>query len=127
MSRRGDIEREIRHNCEKIDDYRNKISRLQEKARIIKDKERVIREEVYEPARSSDMTYGAAFRGQLEQAAEEKQSEISYRTASGLNETSELLSDIQRIIDRIYELIEELEHRNSELEAELSSLIDDYY
>jgi len=44
----------------------------------------------------------------------------------GLGETDQLLSDIQSIIDRIYELIEELEHRNSELEAELCSLEDDY-
>ena len=125
MSRRGDIEREIRHNCEKIDEYREKISRLQEKAEIIKEKERTIREEFYEPARSYDMTHGDAFRGQLEQEAERFQTEIGSRTAAGLSETSQLLSDIQRIIDRIYELIEELEHRNSELEAELSSLTDD--
>ena len=58
MSRRGDIEREIRHNCEKIDDYRSEISDLQEKAEIIKEKERRIREEVYKPVRTYDMTHG---------------------------------------------------------------------
>ena len=125
MSRRGDIEREIRHNCKRIDEYRSEISTLQEKAEIIKEKERRIREEVYEPARNYDMTRGDSFRGQLEQEAERFQAEIASRTAMGLSETSQLLADIRRIIDRIYELIEEREHRNSELEAELSSLMDD--
>ena len=125
MSRRGDIGREIHHNCEKIDEHRRKISTLQEKAEIIKEREKIIRQEVYEPARSYDMTHGDIFRGQLEQEAEKHQSEISSKTEAGLNETLQLISDIQRIIDRINELIEELEHRNSELEAELSSLTDD--
>jgi len=71
------------------------------------------------------MTHGDAFWGQLEQEAERQQSEISSKTEAGLNETSQLLTDIHRIMDRIYELIEELEHRNNELEAELSSLTDD--
>ncbi|MEE3469665.1 hypothetical protein SAMN02910451_00613 [Butyrivibrio hungatei] len=126
MSRRGDIEREIRHNCEKIDDYRSEISDLQEKAEIIKEKERRIRKEVYEPTRSYDITHGDVFRGRLEREVEEYRAEICRRTAMGLGETGKLLSDIQSIIDRIYELIEELEHRNSELEAELCSLEDDY-
>ena len=125
MSRRGDIEREIRHNCEKIDEHRREISTLQEKAGIIKEKEQIIRQEVYEPARSYDMTHSDAFWGQFEQEAERQQSEISSKTEAGLNETSQLLTDIHRIMDRIYELIEELEHRNNELEAELSSLTDD--
>lgn len=125
MSRRGDIEREIRHNCKRIDEHRREISTLQEKAEIIKEKKKRIREEVYEPAQSYDMTHGDTFWGQLEQEAERYQSEISSKTAAGLNETSQLLSDIHRIMDRIYELIEELEHRNNELEAELSSLTDD--
>ena len=126
MSRRGDIEREIRHNCEKIDEYRSKISKLEEKSEIIKEKERRIREEVYEPVRTYDMTHGAIFRGHLDRKAEEYQEAISIRTANGLNGTNQLLSDIQKIIDRIYELIEELEHRNSELEVELCSLEDEY-
>ena len=124
MSRRGDIEREISHNCEKIDEHKREIAALQEKAEIIRKKERRIREEVYEPARSCDITRGDAFRGSLEHKAEEHREEICNRTAMGLDETSQLLADVQRIIDRIYELIEELEHRNNELEAELSSLTD---
>ena len=126
MSRRGDIEREIRHNCEKIDEYRSKISKLEEKSEIIKEKERRIREEVYKPVRTYDMTHGDIFRGHLDREAEEYQEAISIRTANGLNGTNQLLSDIQKIIDRIYDLIEELEHRNSELEAELCSLEDEY-
>ena len=125
MSRRGDIEREIRHNCEKIKEYKEEISTLEGKAEIIKEKEQIIRGEVYEPAKSYDMTQGDAFRGQLEQEAENYQEDISSKTAAGLSETKQLLSDIQRIIEKIYELIEELECRNDELEAELSSLVDD--
>ena len=124
MSRRGDIEREISHNCEKIDEYKREIVALQEKAEIIKEKERRIREEVYEPARSCDITRGDAFGGCLEHEAENHREEICNRTAMGLNETSQLLSDVQRIIDRINEFIEELERRNCELEAELNSLTD---
>lgn len=124
MSRRGDIVSEIHRLERKIDECREKISRLLDEKAKIEEAKAEIEEGAFVPNKSYDMTVCEKWRGKLENEAEGYQTEINRQHTICLNDITKLLSDIQSIIERLNEMIEEYEERISELEAELASLPD---
>ena len=122
MSRESDIHSEIHHLKDKIRGYENEISDLENKSSLIEGWQRNIQEGAYEPEKAYDMTYGGNFTGELEIKAEEYRTQLCRDIEIGQNGTSQLLSDIQRIIETIRERIEECWRRISDLEDELEAL-----
>ena len=122
MSRESEIHSEIHHLHEKIREYEREIDDLMEKAHLIEEWQKTINEDAYEPERAYDMTHGGNFIGDLECKAVEYQEQLCKSIQIGQNGTSQLLSDIQRIIEKIRELIEECNRRISDLEDELEAL-----
>ena len=124
MSRRGDIVSEIHHLERKIDECREKISRLLDEKAKIEEAKAEVEEGAYVPNKSYDMTVCEKWRGKLESEAEGYQTEINRQHTICLNDIAKLLADIQSIIERLNKMIEEYEERISDLEAELASLPD---
>ena len=122
MSRESDIHSEIHHLKDKIRGYENEINDLENKSRLIEGWQRNIQEGAYEPEKAYDMTYGGNFAGELEIKAEEYRTQLCQNIELGQNGTSQLLSDIRRIIETIRERIEECWSRISDLEDELDAL-----
>ena len=122
MSRRDDILSEIEHLKEKIEEYEGYIAELEGEYDAIKQRYDHIRTEADEPVKAYDMTWADRWRGELEDEAKTLQDKIISTTGVSQNETLRLLDDIQRIIRRLKELIEECLRKISELEAELESL-----
>ena len=122
MSRESDIHSEIHHLKDKIRGYENEINDLENKSRLIEGWQRNIQEGAYEPEKAYDMTYGGNFAGELEIKAEEYRTQLCHNIELGQNGTSQLLSDIRRIIETIRERIEECWSRISDLEDELDAL-----
>ena len=122
MSRESDIHSEIHHLKDKIRGYENEINDLENKSRLIEGWQRNVQEGAYEPEKAYDMTYGGNFAGELEIKAEEYRTQLCQKIELGQNGTSQLLSDIRRIIETIRERIEECWSRISDLEDELDAL-----
>ncbi len=127
MSRRSDIEHEIHSYERKKDECKGRKSRLEEIHESMSRKRTDVENDVYEPERIYDMTFGEKFRGKLEQKSEEYQFEINIRTDAFLSNTAQFMSSIKRAIERLEEMIDEYRNHISKLEAELASLDDDKY
>ena len=122
MSRSSDIISSIHHLERKIEEYRNKIAKLEEKAELLRGKQEIINADFYEPEKSSDMTFSGAFLGRTESDTENLRTEATCRIDITQQELSEFIYAINRAIERLNELIEECEREISSLEDELSSL-----
>ena len=127
MSRRSDIEHEIHSYERKKDECKSRKRRLEEIHESMLQKRTDVENDVYEPERIYDMTFGEKFRGKLEQNAEEYQLNTNSRTDTFLSNTSQFMSSIKRAIERLEEIIEEYRNHISKLEAELASLDEDKY
>ena len=122
MSRESDIHSEIAHLREIIRGYEKRIDDLLKKSKLIKGWQRKIKEEAYEAEKRYDMTYGGNFIGNLESKAEEFRDDLCKGIQKGQNGTSQLLLDIQKIIDTLRIRIDECRRRISKLEDELENL-----
>ena len=125
MSRRDEIISEIHHLEHKIDEHRGYLEKLEEGYQVISDLYVRIKEKAADPEASYDMTKCDMFKGKLEQEAEELQQELVGRIAVTLEDTSKHLSELQRAMERIRDLIEEWNREIDSLEAELASLPDE--
>lgn len=121
LGRRGAILAEIQALYEQIKEYRRDIEELEEERFCIRQQYTTI-DEVNKSVVHYDMTYGDDWIGNLESEAEEYREEICHTTNTALDETLELIEDINRIIEAINELIEKCYAEIEELEAELASL-----
>ena len=122
MSRSGDIISSIHHLERKIEEYRNKIAKLEEKADLLRSKQEIINADFYEPEKCFDITFSGAFLGRTESDTENINAEILRRIDVSQQELSDFIYAIHRAIERLYELIEECEREISSLEDELNSL-----
>ena len=113
------IRSEISDLEHQISGYRKKIDKLESMSETIRQEQAIIESDVLKPNRAYDMSNADEWRGTLYHEAEKAQSTMDSRVSSGLRETQTLLSDIQKAIERLYELISECEERISELEAAL--------
>ena len=125
MSRRGDIISEIHHLERKIDEHENYYNEMKDGYKVISDLYVRIKGKAAEPESSYDMTKCGLFQGKLEQEEEELQWEIVGRTTVTLNDTTNLLSELQRAMEYVRELIDGWHREIDSLEAELASLQDD--
>ena len=122
MSERGDILSRIHHLERKIEEYRNKIAKLEEKRDYLKERKDKVNKDFYEPEKAFDMTVSETFRGNLESDAEDLRKDIVSKIEIAQKELAEFLNAIQRAIEKLYELIEECEREIDSLEDELSAL-----
>ena len=127
MSRRSNIEHEIHSYERKIDRCENRKYRLEDTYEFMSARRTYIENDIYNPERVYDMTFGEEFRGKLEQDSEEYQLEMNSRTDIFLHNMSQFMNSIKRAIARLCEMIEEYRNRIGELEAELDSLDDEEY
>jgi len=125
LSRRGDIISEIHHLERKIDEHEGYYNEMKDGYKTISNLYVRIKENASDPEASYDMTKCALFQGKLEQQAEELQHEIVGRTTVTLNDTTDLLSELQRAMEHVRELIDGWHREIDSLEAELASLPDD--
>lgn len=124
LGRRGAILAEIQALYEQIKEYRRDIEEIEEERFCIRQQYTTI-DEVNKSVIHYDMTYGDDWIGNLESEAEEYREEICHTTNTALDETLELIEDINRIIEVINELIEKCYAEIEELEAELASLTEE--
>ena len=125
MSRRRDIEHEIHRYERKIGICEARKDKLEDAYDYLNVRRELVQNDAFEPECSYDMTYGEAFRGNLEQDSEDYQIEINNRTEKALDDTHSFMCAITRAIEKLCNMIEEYGHRIDKLEAELDSLSDD--
>ena len=111
-----------------IHDLEREIAECEDALCMIDDKEKIIRrlkaeitEDVEEPVKSYDMTVAGEFRGTVEEKAEDMQNYIYGETHLAQEETSELLSEMERAKERIREHIDKCQRRIDQLWEEIEA------
>ena len=102
---------------DKIDEYRGYISELEDVCSFVSDMRAEIRSENEEPIRRFDISSAGRWEGELEIEAEDRRNEIVCGIAAGQSLASDFISDVQNVIEKLHEKIEEYESELSSLES----------
>ncbi|SFU33134.1 DUF5082 domain-containing protein [Butyrivibrio sp. M55] len=102
---------------DKIDEYRGYISELEEACAFVNDVRAEIRSDNEEPIKRFNISSAGSWEGKLETEAEDRRNDIVCSIAAGQNLASDFISDVQNIIERLHEKIEDYESELSSLEA----------
>lgn len=105
-----------------IEEYRSNILELEEKYKQIKISYNNIVEKAYTPAKNYDFSDLSIYGEAAVRQAEAYKKKFVESTENGLRDTLVLLSDIQRIQQKINSLITECENKKKTLKAELAKL-----
>ena len=105
-----------------IEEYRSNILELEEKYKQIKISYNNIVEKAYTPAKNYDFSDLSIYGEAVVRQAEAYKKKFVESTENGLRDTLVLLSDIQRIQQKINSLITECENKKKTLKAELAKL-----
>ncbi|SFU67428.1 hypothetical protein [Butyrivibrio sp. INlla21] len=123
MSTIDEINEKIRHLKEKIKEYWDKISELEEAYDYISERKTGIENDYYYPANSFDMTWSGEWQGKCESDADKLRAEMIHQAGVGLSDTAKLLEDILAAIENIKELIKECEAKIESLRAERDAMM----
>ena len=102
--------------------YERDLTYCEEVYEYISLKLRDLENEVFNPDKAFDMTISGDWLGKLESDSDEYRNENCSNIAAKINETSAFLSNIDRIMEKLRELISECEAEIDALEAELRAL-----
>mgnify|MGYP002522328358 CR=1 FL=1 len=102
---------------DKIDEYRGYISELEEVCSLVNNMRAEIQNNNEEPIRRFDISAAGEWKGNLESEAEDYKNEILYGIAAGQSLASDFISDVQNIIEKLHERIDDYEDELSRLEA----------